>query len=116
MVYSIDMRERAVTFVRDGGSQVEACRLFGVSRKTLYLWLQRKHQVTLPRHRRAHKIDPVRLAADVASRPDALLRERCEAFGVTPSGIGRALLRLRIVKKNDAIRRKKSRRTHMLYT
>jgi hypothetical protein len=66
MVYSIDMRERAVTFVRDGGSQVEACRLFGVSRKTLYLWLQRKHQVTLPRHRRAHKIDPVRLAADVA--------------------------------------------------
>jgi len=104
MSYSIDMRERVVAYVGSGGDQVEASRLFGVSRKTIYLWLHRETLAPSGRTRRAHKIDPVRLAADVQSRPFVLLRERCVAFGSTPSGMWRALRRLKVTpKKNHQI-------------
>lgn len=42
MTYSIDLRERAVSFVHTGGSQAEASQLFKVSTRTLYNWLQSK--------------------------------------------------------------------------
>jgi transposase len=97
------MRERAVRFVRDGGSQVEASRLFGVDRKTLYHWLRREHLAPSPRTTRQRIIDKARLAAHVQAHPDALLRERAAEFGVSPSGMWRALRSLRIRKKNDEI-------------
>ena len=95
------MRERAVQYVQDGGSQMEASRLFGIDRKTIYHWLHREHLASCvhkPRHR---VIDKARLASDVRARPDVLLRERAAEFGVTPSGMWRALRRMRISKKND---------------
>ena len=37
MSYSIDLRQRVVDFVRQGGSKSEAARLFGVSRGRVYV-------------------------------------------------------------------------------
>jgi transposase len=101
MSYSIDLRERTVKFVRDGGSRTVASELFGVSRKTIFHWLTRTDLSPTPRRIRKGKIDKAKLASHVQMHPDTLLRERAEAFGVTPSGMWRALTRLRITKKND---------------
>ena len=39
MSYSVDLRERAVSYVRGGGSRAQAAALFQVGRTTLYRWL-----------------------------------------------------------------------------
>lgn len=101
MSYSMDLREQTVKFVRSGGSRTEASRLFGVSRKTIFHWLTRTDLSPTPRLTRQGKIDKLKLVSHVQSHPDALLRERAAAFGVTPSGMWRALQGLRISKKND---------------
>jgi putative transposase len=103
MSYSIDLRERTVKFVRGGGSQTEASRLFGVSRKTIFHWLHRTDLAPTPRRIRQGKIDKARLVSHVRAHPDALLRERAAEFGVSPSGMWRAMRRLGMRKKNDAV-------------
>jgi transposase len=103
MSYSMDLRERTVKFVRDGGSRTEASQLFGVDRKTIYHWLTRADLSPTPRRIRKGKIDKLKLVSHVQAYPDRLLRERAAEFGVTPSGVWRALTRLRISKKNDAV-------------
>jgi transposase len=101
MSYSIDLRERTVKFVKAGGSQTEASGLFGVSRKTIYHWLHRTTLSPTPKAIRNGKINKTKLLSHVQAHPDTLLRERAEEFGVTPSGMWRALTRLRVSKKND---------------
>lgn len=103
MSYSMDLRERTVKFVRDGGSRTEASRLFGIDRKTIFHWLHRSDLSPTPRRIRKGKIDKLKLVSHVQVHPDTLLRERAAEFGVTPSGMWRALTRLRISKKNDAV-------------
>jgi len=103
MSYSIDLRERVVDYVRSGGSQMEAGRLFKVTRRTVYNWLHRENLAPATHGLRRRKIDKQLLAAHIRDYPDALLRERAEVFGVDISCISRALKRLRITKKNDAL-------------
>jgi len=103
MTYSVDFRERAVAYVRDGGSQAACCRAFKIDRKTLYHWLRcddLRLKACGPRHR---KLDKAALAADVRDHPDAFLRERAARFGVHASNISRALRQLEIRKKNDTL-------------
>ena len=108
MSYSIDLRERVLDYVRGGGSQVEASRIFRVTRKTIYNWLQRETLSPKPHGSRHRKIDKQALAEHVRDYPDALLRERALIFGVDPSCISRALKRLNFTKKNDSLYRKNS--------
>ena len=104
MTYSLDLRERAVSFVRSGGSQADATRAFGVDRKTLYHWLRRQELSAKRCGPRRRKLDKVALAAHVRDYPDALLRERAEYFGVHVNAIWVALRILDMRKKNDALR------------
>jgi len=99
----MELRERVIGYVQSGGSQVEACRLYDVDRKTIYRWLHRPSAASAARRTRHRVIDKAALALDVRHRPDALLRERAEQFGVTPSGMWRALRALGMRKKNDEI-------------
>jgi transposase len=103
MTYSIDMRERAVAYVRCGGKQTEACRIFKIGRTTLHYWLQSQDvrpKGFVPRRR---KLDKATLEAHVKAHPDALLRERAAHFNVTPAAVCRALKRQHITKKNDTV-------------
>ncbi len=104
MTYSLDLRERAVSYVRTGGAQVEACRLFGIGRKTLYNWLHAQDLRPRPSGPRRRKLDKALLAAHVRDYPDALLRERAAAFGVHINAIWVALRQMKISKKNSALR------------
>lgn len=103
MTYDIDLRERVVKYVHNGGSQMEAVRLFEVDRKTIYHWLRREDLSPTVVKTRERKLDKSALAAHVRDYPDALLRERSEHFGVTPSAIWRSIRRLNIRKKNDEV-------------
>ena len=101
MTYSLDFRERAVAYVRDGNSQVECCRVFKISRKTLYSWLQRKDLRAQPSGPRRRKLDRAVVKAHVRDFPDAYLHERAAHFGVHVSSMSRMLRKLNIRKKNS---------------
>ena len=107
MTYSLDLRERALKLVESGCSQVEACRILGIGRKTLYLWLHREDLSFRPAKERHRKLDKGALAAHVREHPDAYISERAAVFGVHESSISRALKKLKILKKNDEIFREK---------
>lgn len=104
MSYSIDIRTRVLSYVRSGGSQLEASRIFQISPKTIYHWLRAPDNAA-PKARKPYrsKLDKQALAEDVMRHPDDYLRERAKRFGVTPQTIWYALKRLNIVKKNDEV-------------
>ena len=104
MTYSLDIRERAVEYVRSGGSQSEASQIFGITTRTLYGWLHREDLSPRRCGPRRRKLDKAALAAHVQTHPDALLRERATAFGVSSVAIFKALRRMQVTKKNDALR------------
>jgi transposase len=109
MSYGIDLRERVVAFVREGGSKAEAVRRFRVSRKCIYNWLGCLTLEPKKHGRRRRKLDWPKLKQHVEDYPDALLRERALAFGVRISSIEYALKEMEIShKKNAALRRTRS--------
>ena len=104
MTYSLDLRERAVAYVRSGGSQSDASRLFNVTSRTLYNWLRREDLAPKKHGFRHRKLDKAALFAHVRDFPDALLRERAAHFGVSEVAIWKSLRQMKIVKKNDPLR------------
>lgn len=107
MPYSIDLRERVVAFCREGGGKTEAARRFGIHRLTVYNWLEAKSlEPKPPPKRRKRKLDWEALRKDVERRPDRMLKERAEAFGVAVNAIWYALQEMKISnKKNLSVRR-----------
>jgi len=99
MTYSLDFRERIMSFIKEGGSQKEAMRIFKVSHNTIYRWSVAETLVPKPHPQRARKIDRAALARDVAEFPHALLRERAQKFDVHVSAIAYQLRQMKLVKK-----------------
>ena len=101
MTYSTDLRKRVLDFIDDGGSKATAERTFGISRRTIYNWLEAENPLTYerpgpkgPRH-----IDYDALKQHVADFPDKTLAERAKHFGVSTNGIFYALSKLNITRK-----------------
>ena len=89
-----------MSFVKEGGSKLEAARLFKVHPDTIYEWLKRGEDLSpRPSMTRKRKLDKAALRRDVKERPDALLKERAAKYGVHESSMPRALRKLKIVKK-----------------
>lgn len=104
MTYSLDLRERAINFVKQGGSKAEAALVFGINRQTLYNWFSAKDLAPKRCGPRRRKLDKAALAAHVLAYPDAILRERAAHFGVRVNAIWVALQKMGIRKKNDSLR------------
>lgn len=102
MSYSEDLRNQVRRYIANGGSKVEAVRIFNVGRTTIYDWLNHPRPCGKPGRVRADKIDEEQLHADVRLYPDKLLRERAEKFHVSISGMCKAMKRLGY-KKNAKI-------------
>ncbi len=101
MAYSTDGRKRVLDFINNGGSKAAAERTFGVSRRTIYNWLEAEDPFAYekpgpkgPRH-----IDYDVLQQHVADFPDSTLAERAKHFGVSTNGIFYALAKLNITRK-----------------
>lgn len=103
MTYSIDLRKSALSYINNGGSKVEASRLFGFSRNTLYRWLNADDLAPKKHGFRHRKLDKKALKKHVEEHPDMFLHERAQVFGVHTSSISRALKAMRIVKKRTGI-------------
>lgn len=104
MSYDIDLRDRVIAFVKNGGQKTEAALIFKVGRRTIYHWLARTELAPTVRRSHDRKLKKDELIAHVQTFPDALLRERAQHFGVRTSTVWAALQKLKICKKNDSLR------------
>lgn len=102
MTYSIDIRKAALAYIKNGGTQSEAVKIFGVSRDTLLRWSKAKILERKTGYTRRRKIDADKLRAHVKDDPHLYLRERAAIFGVAVNSMHYALKRLKIVKKTSA--------------
>jgi transposase len=103
MTYSIDLRERVVAYVRNGGSKAEASRRFSVNTGTIFNWLKREDLQPKPYERTKHrKVDWDALRRDVELHPDKLLRERAIQFGVHAPAIWHALRQMQLTHKKSS--------------
>jgi len=101
MTYSLDLRYRVISFIKEGGSKSEAIRTFKLSRDTIYRWLNAKDLTPKKHGPRNRKIDKKALLAHVDEYPDMFLRERALIFEVDPSAISYALKKLGYRKKKN---------------
>jgi len=104
MIYSIDLRKRVIAFIESGGKKLEASRRFNVCRPTIDQWLLLKKETgkleapPMP-PRSWRKLNPEALVAYVEAHPDGMLEDYAEHFQTSPSGIWRALKRLKFTRK-----------------
>ena len=101
MAYSTDLRKRVLDFIDNGGSKAAAKRTFGVSRRTIYNWLEAADPFACekPGPKGPREIDYNALQQHVADFPDATLAERAKYFGVSKNGIFYAFSKLNITRK-----------------
>lgn len=100
MTYSLDLRERVVSFVNSGGSRVEAARRYDVHYDTVRNWLRRDDLRPKAHGPRRRKLDKTALKQHVRDYPDARLIDRAAHFGVHVNAIWVALRAMNIVKKS----------------
>jgi putative transposase len=107
MSYSLDLRERVITFIEQGGSKVDAAVLFGVARPTIYKWLRKKADTgslkDAPLKRKWKKINPVELEAYVKENPDLTLADYAKHFGASSPSVCAALKKLKITHKKKRL-------------
>jgi transposase len=102
MTYSLDLRNKALKYIENGGTWTSASQTFGVAVRTLAHWLSRKRQNNLSPKARptgSYKIDEGRLKDFIAKNPDAYLREIAEEFKITIPAVFYACRRLNITLK-----------------
>lgn len=107
--YSVDLRERVVAYVVDGGQKGEACRIFQIGQDTVYRWLRQYRETgsVAPRKRGKYtpwKLNEAALQQYLKTHADATLKELAVVFAVSHVAIWKACRRLGISrKKNSAI-------------
>ena len=101
MSYSTDFRKCVLDFITNGGSKASAERTFGISRRTIYNWLQAEDPFPYekPGPKGPRSIDYDALRQHVTDFPDNTLAERAKHFGVSEHGIFYALSKLNITQK-----------------
>ena len=108
MAYSIDLRQRVLDFINNGGSKVQATKLFNISRDVIYKWLNASDPLERqkPGPKGPRCIDYEALTQHVQDFPDQTIMERAEHFGVSYYCIWYGLRKLGISrkKKHSAIR------------
>jgi putative transposase len=102
MTYQTPHRIAVLSFIKNGGSKVEAARIFQVSRDTIYRWTKLDDIAPKPRPKTYHrKINKADLRRHVDEHPDLFLRERAAVFGVAIRSMSSALSKLKIHKKKN---------------
>lgn len=111
MSYSIDLREKVLKYVEEGGSISEAARLFDISRPAIYQWVKKKKAGSLkdePPRRPWRKINPQEVIAFVEKHSDLRLADYAKHFGIKASSMFNVFKRLKISrKKNHLLQRER---------
>ncbi len=111
--YSVDLRERAVAFVLNGGTRNAACTIFQIGENTLYRWLRQHrkmgHVVPKVRGKTApRKLADAELLSYVDEHQDATLAEIGEHFAVSAVAVWKACQRLAITRKKTVLYRERN--------
>jgi len=102
VAYSKDLRERAVVFVREGGSKAEASRRFKVSKWCVYDWLCR--EVLTPNKtgpKGSYRLDMNKLLQELEDKPDATLNELAQHVNMSYTAVRMALKKENITRKKN---------------
>jgi len=113
MVYSLDLRKRALNYIANGGTRLEASKIFGVTIPTLANWLSREKQQDLaPKMNgsKPSKINNEKLKKYIEDYPDSYLREIAVVFNSTLQAVFYACKRLGITLKKRPLTTKKGTR------
>lgn len=102
MPYSLDLRQRVIDFIENGGAITQASKLYKIGRATIYRWLNRENLAPTKVTRRQRKLDWQALAEDVRSNPEARLVDRAQKFGVSINAIHYALKTMKITRKKKS--------------
>ena len=100
--YSLDLREKVISFIRRGKSKREASKIFSIGEDTIYRWL-RLHKIgnLSPKKYKEYprKIADEVLKDYVEQYPDHTLKEIGQAVGLHSSKVWKYLKRLGITRK-----------------
>lgn len=108
--YSYDFRQKAIDAVKRGEKKIEICRVFGISRNTLDLWLKRQQQTGDFQAKSTRPPSPHRKIKDwapfrefVEQHGDKTQKEMARLWGngVTQQNISDALQALGITRKKN---------------
>jgi len=103
MSYDIRYKKRTIEYHEEGNSIRKTAKTFGISPNTLNTWLKeyREHGKfpIKPRPANNTKLSEEALLAYFAENDDSYQEEAAKHFGVSQSGISRALKRLKITRK-----------------
>jgi len=102
--YSLDLRERIVEFVKNGGSRAGATRRFKVSRWTVYRYIDAERKGGLaprPQGGSGKRFEDESLLREVKARPSATLDEYGKSLGVSHSAVWLRLRQLKITLKKS---------------
>ena len=108
MAYSKDFRNSVIEYIQSGHTQVEAAHIFGVTTKTIRVWLALHKEsgsagggYSKNTNRPFRKIDTAKLDAFMKEHPQSFLREIAEEFSCCIEGVRKALKRLNYTKKKS---------------
>jgi transposase len=101
-MYSLDFRKKVFEVQKEKNwNLIETADFFNISRNTLTRW-KRNIEPSYTRNKPNTKIDEKKLEKEILERPDVYLSELAEKFGVSTSGIWKALQKLgKTYKKNE---------------
>ena len=71
MPYSLDLRQKVINFVQNGGMITEAAHRFGIGRASIYRWLSRPKLSATKVKSRQRKLDWKELEKDVKQNPES---------------------------------------------
>ena len=114
MAYSIDYRKAAIEFKQSGNTFAQLKRVFKITPRTYYQWLELQETTGSLQFRNASerrgKIDPDELKQALEEKPDAYLRELAVKFDVSVVAIHKRLKKLKITYKKRRSRTLKNPR------
>lgn len=109
MPYSLDLRQKVLSFIDGGHGITETAKTFGIGRATIYRWLNRPDLAPTEVKTRKRKIDIVALEEDVERDATTPLKERAKKFGVTPAALCYRFKKMKITRKKNSYAVKKGR-------
>ena len=74
MTYSVDLRQKVVAYIENGGKITAASKIFNVGKTSIYRWLNSPSLEPQKITTRSRKIDKSALRKDVEENPDITLK------------------------------------------
>lgn len=100
--YTLDLREKVISFINRGGGRREASKLFSIGEDTIYRWIRRNKSGDLAPKKRTDfrtKVPLETLRKYVEDNPDHTLKEIGLAVNLSGSKVWKHLKRLNLTRK-----------------